>query len=674
MCSRISCIKIVLAFLAALAVSPFALAASVHFQTNTPGLFNQSNVLQVAMPLINIGDATAVSVRVSSATLAGAATQSSLPLNLGNIDSNKDAVFEGSFPSGSLSQGTAYLLTVKGTYQLAGKTYGFSVNRQIKLPPPPEGSVSLAEVRLDPTESCPNFPLCTPGPDTVFIPNEVNEEGPPVPTGPFNPPASISNPTFMPQDAGLGGSGGIVFNQTTPNAPNPNSLFSGIPPDMSGASSTTCVGDLAPVCTNLVLMTGNTFLAWSTDGGATFPNAQIVRPGNVYSDTPDGGFCCDQIVQYVPSINRYIWLIQTRRASVGTGSNNGPNRLRIALASPQAIISSGAKAWTYYDLTSATFGIGNNWLDYPDMAVGNNYLYVSVDQVSTGLIVARLPLASLAAGANVAIGFTDPAKGAIPYGAHLSQNALDGVYWAGHNNTSSLRVYRMPEAGNQYFWQSVNINSWSKSNYATTAPDGLDWLAFVFPRPSVMGAVRRGAGNGNNNDLWLAWGAGKDNNFAQSHIELVRLTRNGDGSVAFASQAQIWNGNLAFAYPSLATDSGGHLALAVSWGGGPSNTYGSSAVGFWGDFIVYYIDQSNLTAAYDVYKNGNYVGNQPRWGDYITVRPAANPNAPFEFSAFGYAVKQDPANRDGCNTVAGVSTGCKFAPQYFRFEWQSPVP
>jgi len=63
-----------------------------------------------------------------------------------------------------------------------------------------------------------------------------------------------------------------------------------------------------------VFMTGNWDAAFSSDGGHTFKEL------NPYSMMLQGtpGFGCDQIVQYVPQINRFVWLLQSN-----TGSNNG---------------------------------------------------------------------------------------------------------------------------------------------------------------------------------------------------------------------------------------------------------------------------------------------------------------------------------------------------------------
>ena len=677
-CARKFFVCVVSAFALLCAAPAHAAKPGVHFQTEVPGLFGEGSNLRVALPIANVGDSGATNVIVSAVTLAGVGPVNVLNAALGAVDASAKAVLEVDFVNPVVPTGTRLLMKVTGTYSLGGSSYGFMLNRPIATPPPPNGSGRLSEVRIVPSRTVCTVGPCTPLP-AVFERqdfSEVDRAGPPVPTGRFNPPLAqfpTRSPLPAPPAPGVGGSGGIQFDQTSKNAPNSAQLFSGIPPDMSGASSSNCTfGELGGLlCRDLVVMTGNTFLAYSTDGGQTFPSAQIVRPGNVYSDTPDGGFCCDQVMQYVPSIDRYVWLIQTTRATIGLDAKNnpilGPNRLRIALASPASLRASGALAWTYYDITSATLGIGNNWLDYPDLTVGNNFLYFSVDQVGGGLIVGRLPLADLAAGVATTLQFTDQANRGTAYGAHLSQSAGDGVYWAGHNKTDNIRVFRMPESGNFYFWQSLQLPySWNKTDFVSNAPDNLDWLGFRFPSPAVIGAARRG---GNFNDVWFAWSAGRDSAFAQPHIELLRLNRNADGSVSSPVQTQIWNATTAFQYPSLASNGNGNLAVGLGWGGN-STQYGSFAVGIWGDYTVYYLEPSDLTSAYVAFDTSTPPKpfTQPRWGDYITVRGAANPRAPNQFTSFGYSVKRDPTDRDSCKNTTTGRTGCRYEPQFFRFQ------
>jgi len=72
----------------------------------------------------------------------------------------------------------------------------------------------------------------------------------------------------------------------------------------------------------------NEFIALSVDGGLSFTS---FNPGSFYADFPDGGVCCDQIVQFVPSIDRFVWLDQYWAGA------NGRNRYRLAVFTPAAV-------------------------------------------------------------------------------------------------------------------------------------------------------------------------------------------------------------------------------------------------------------------------------------------------------------------------------------------------
>ena len=58
---------------------------------------------------------------------------------------------------------------------------------------------------------------------------------------------------------------------------------------------------------------------------------------------------------------------------------------------------------------------------------------------------------------------------------------------------------------------------------------------------------------------------------------------------------------------------------------GGARDYPNSCFGILGDFVVYFRDASAATPGAD---------SEPRWGDYITVRPSAAD--PRRFAAFGY--------------------------------------
>lgn len=362
-------------------------------------------------------------------------------------------------------------------------------------------------------------------------------------------------------------------------------------------------------------------------------------------------------MQYVPSIDRFIWLMQFNNQTDSKGNRLTGNRLRMASASPAGIINSGGTAWTYWDLTTGLFGLGTNQLDYPDISVGDNDLYVSADnRYGIGLIVMRVPLSQIRAGITINIGYTNPSDSQNAYGAHLSQNTGDEIFWGGTPSNSALRIFSLQEASDTYFWRDIMVGTFSTAGLSSKTPDGQNWLAFdagAFPGITVLGATRQFQTGGglfpHVNNLWFAWPAGTDKNFPQPHVEMVVLDR--DNNFNIVQHDQIWNSSFAFAYPALAANSNSNgslpeIGLSLETGGG--GNYENHAVGFWGDFVVY------LTTSSDTGTN--------RYGDYVTIRQ--NSPDPRLFAAFGY----------GLNNVPPPGSGFRADVHYILFGRPSPTP
>lgn len=452
------------------------------------------------------------------------------------------------------------------------------------------------------------YPAFTP---TGDVNDRNNEFAYPVPAGPLRgtlaPTAQASQ--FLKiqkkkEDIPQGGAGDpVVFTDYDPLGTTSNV---GSPPDMNAGRGG-----------NVALLSYNSRVQLTTDGAVNWTERDptTIFPSGAATDANgnnlDRGFCCDQIIQYVPKIDRFVWLMQF--CGTGPGSClNGINKLRIAAASPQDIVNSNLTSWTYWDLTSATFNLGNTTMDYPDLSVGDNFLYLSSDAVASGLFVVRIPLSEIQNSQTINMGYTDPANGLVPRGGHISHNTGNEVFWAGHNNSSQMRVFSMREGDNQYFWRNININSWNQGAITSTAPDGTDWLSFGFPGNAVLGITRRSG-----NEVWFAWSAKPGNGFQNTHVQVVEININ---NYSVISQWQIWNNDYAFAYPSLCTNENNEVGISLAWGG--KQNYGNHAVGILGDFVVWYPELSDAANA--------------RWGDYVSVR-RNSPNGRL-YDASGYAV------------------------------------
>jgi hypothetical protein len=612
------------------------LASPVVLSAVAPGvsLLNPTSLLS-AFQITNTGTAAATNVQVTAITLvSGTLTSPTLPVSLGTIPIGGFAVVNADFFGGLFISGNSYALTVSGTYAVGASTYCFTLNSNLIIPPAAPGSraVTTTTVGSNTVSGAP-FPPRPPN----FGP-EQNGAGWTVPTGPFvsGTPTPIGTGT---QTAPLRDPGTVVF--TVNNGAGLN-------------ASTCCTEPSGASGGGVVFVTANFLAAYSTDGGSTFPTH--LDPTTIFPND-NVGLCCDQIVQYVPSIDRFIWLLQGTDAT----AVNQPNGVRIASARPADIINSGGTAWTYWNLTPDVFGepIGTGF-DYPDLSVGNNYLYMSWDVgwpgcptgCNSGHLVARTPLSQIQAGGTISIDYTTPSDSSSAWGAHLSQNTQNEIFWAGHpnNSTTSLRVFSLAEGSGAYFWRDIGTASWSNTNLTSTTPDGQDWLskASGFPGNAVIGATRAPGPPGAPGELfsdgiWFAWDAGTDGNFSQPHIEMVTLDRSNNFSLV--QQVQIWNGGFAFAYPALATNAcTGEVGLSLETGG--NGNYENHAVGFWGDFLVYITTGSNVGTG--------------RFGDYVTIRqaPATGSNPGNLFDAFGYGLDTVPPPGSGTQTdVRYVSFG-----------------
>lgn len=625
----------------------------VEITSGLPGIGTDSpNLLLVALPIQNIGMTTAQKVKITSIKLDPAALIGSVsPASLGDLIEGAVVTINAQFDRSSLTPGSEYPLSVTGEYEAGGTTHSFTLNSTVTAPSNASSGEFIAKVSTSKSVFISN-PKFYPVPADLIDNEEEgrNPEGAPVPIGKTQLlfPAAFSTKFMGEQLPPVNVPGAAVptvsFGKDTPFGRNNG----GTPVDPSGASG---VGANAA---NVVLTTGNTYASVSVDGGQTFTNLNPFcmfgyiscdAAGNqIGSPLVDGNLCCDQVIHYAPSINRFIWLMQTWPTNWVNGGNrsnpSGNNRLRIVVVSPDDVRSwatGGASSWLVFDLTTAGLGLtgANDWLDYPDLSIGNNSLYVSVDKLGSGnggLLVARIPLNQLSAAGTINYRYTNPSDiNGRAHGSHLMQNPGDSIFWAGHNATNKLTVFNWPESSNNFAWRDVNINSYSNTDYSSNTPTGTNWLAGAsgFGLENVQGAVRVPLLGLCNpalgacppaDELWFAWGAGKNtaNNRPQPYVEVVHIDSQ---SFALKEQMHIWNASYAFAYPAFARNARNEVGVAIGVGGGDREAH--TSVGFMGDFTVWSLSTSDSSIT--------------RYGDYLTIRKAS-PNDTL-FSAVGYGIK-----------------------------------
>jgi len=560
-------------------------------------------MLATAVSVLNREGEVARNVRVTKLSLAGGVLRDQLPIDLGTIAAGEAVPLYASF-AGKFAPEGSYALSVEGIYDETNGSKPFKFDLVLVVPKRGPGQGVLGKVEVDPAkvEGAP-FPSQPP----KFDEEEVNQANWTVPIGPPVAGAPTQTPTGIQRGSGKASAstpqnaGPIVI-----NANSPLGLSSGGPGPVSSVAEPSGASNGGSV----VFSTVNWAAAYSSDGGATFTQ---VNPTTIFP-ADAVGYCCDQVVQYAPSIDRFIWFLQG-------------NGYRLAVARPSDLVASGATAWTYWNLTPTLFGQpAGTGFDYPDLSIGDNFLYMSWDAgfgcpsgCRAGFQVARTSLAGLAAGGSITIEFTDPPDAPMAWGSHIMQDTGNEIFWAGHNSTSNMRVFSLAEGSGFYFWSDVSISSWPSGALSSITPDGRNWVAGSsgFPGNAIIGSTRVG------NQLWFAWTAAGNGQFRQPHVEIAVLDRASGYGVL--SRVQIWNDAYGFAYPALATNACTHeVGLSLEYGG-PSD-FENHVVGLWGDFVVYVM-------------TGSTVGTT-RFGDYVTIRQ--QPPTPMDrgnlFNAFGYGL------------------------------------
>ena len=611
-----------------------------------------------------------------------------LPIALGDVAPDASIVLQASFDAAD-AKVHEYRLSVTGQYRQNGVMVPFRAAQLFRPVAPPSTERARRTFVTPQTVDGGKFTPMPVKPATFQVSGEESER-PPLPSGTGlkgpRPPVSATQLGAPAGAAAAAAPRVLRVGITQANDPvlfRTNKLIGGPsaflrPPEPTGATS--FARQSPPLAQDVVFAAGNINAAFSIDGGGSFttvdPTAIFDFTDGAGTPIDGGGLCCDQVVQYVPSIDRYVWLMLTRpRRVANRGIEIGPNRMRIAIASPQDIVESGATRWRFFDLTPATFTWDDaRWFDYPDLSFGNGNLYISASiidpnapdmRTARGLVVARISFADARDASPMPIEFLSPEFSDVADQGRLVQHAGDTAFWAGHVTDSRVRVFSWPESAPTASQHDVGIYAWSAADYASLDPDGRNWLPLHQTGAIVAGTRRAGTGAPGDRpqEVWLAWSAGRDASFPQPWIDVLRIDAE---TFTYISELPVWNSPYVFAYPSLTVNADHEVGMAAAWGGASAN-YGNTAVGILGDFVLWITGVSDMSAQLLMPRGPDRV-LEPVFGDYLTVR-THSPDA-YLYSGYTYRVARDADNPGQCEpTVAG----CRFEVIFTLFGRRSRI-
>jgi hypothetical protein len=372
-----------------------------------------------------------------------------------------------------------------------------------------------------------------------------------------------------------------------------------------------------------IVQTSNWDIAYTTNGGATTPTWLYQNPY-----TLQAGFCCDQTLTYVPSRDRLIY----EGLTLGTGTQTG---FSIAVTK-----STAPTAWCVYHFDASSFGsTAGDVLDYPKIAYGNNYLYVTWNQydstgsnwMDTGL--ARMPLDSLASCAGFGFNYVSRTDN-FTFGLTYGPSSLDTFYWvsdwytSGSGSGTSERIYSWPENSGSYSYTDVAVAAYNFAGGSCASADGVvtNWCTRDDPRWESAWISRAeynaqaNAAFGGDTILGVAItaGPGGGDTFPYVIYEYFKLN-----SLSYIQTSATYSDGYAFAYAGCAPNLYGYVGCTMSWGGGTGTTH------YYPGGLILVQDNISPTQPWAADFNLYGAGNATAWGDYMVTQPFQPAVGPF---------------------------------------------
>lgn len=340
-----------------------------------------------------------------------------------------------------------------------------------------------------------------------------------------------------------------------------------------------------------ILYTGNWYATRSLDDGASW---DFLSPFN-YLPPASGGFCCDQVALYDHSRDLTFWLLQY----IVDGNTN---TLRLAVKRGATL---GNNSWYWWDLRPADVdGAWTDvWFDYPDLALSNDYLYLTANvftspqEVWERSVVFKFPLDDLASATQM----TYRVWNTTAFGnLRCVQGARDTMYFAAHTGLDQIRVWTWGEESNQLAISDVDVTAWTEGTYTAAGPDGNNWLGRADGR--ITGAW---AGGG---VLGFMWTANASGSRAVPHVRVVRIN---EETKALIDEPDIWSSSTAYAYPAACPNDLGHVGITM---------FRSDAGAVHPSHVVGVLDDYSPSWSLLATRDGTHGPADGKWGDYLACR------------------------------------------------------
>jgi hypothetical protein len=432
-------------------------------------------------------------------------------------------------------------------------------------------------------------------PRAIGTPDLSPQPVPPLPAGDASRPQPDSPPTSL----RLAGGPGLPCDERSYTAsivkPAGASVHTVGEPSVALAGTTTGDSDTA-------FYTGNQFAAVSLDGGQTWTHV------NPYTRFPalDGGFCCDQRTLYVPSRDITVWYLQYWPSAT---TNKGSIRLAVSVG------RTGLRndVWHSFVFDPQMFGFpAGYWFDFPDVAHSEDHLWLSVNVITptpwmnVDSLVLKMPLdeVKVSGGTINATFWTRGTTLGPGRNYRFAQGATDTMYFGSHQSTSSIRIFRNPDASAVLTFEDRAVATWSDTDptYVSVLGNSTNWADRAVP--FIKGAYA------NAREYGFLWHSGTHAGRPQPYVRIARFST---VDHSLLGEEDIWNPVLAWLYPAAATNSAGHIGCVLAAGGAPQKPVATLLI----------VDDCRPTFAGPPIVGFAFSTHDPTyagWGDYFSMQ------------------------------------------------------
>lgn len=350
---------------------------------------------------------------------------------------------------------------------------------------------------------------------------------------------------------------------------------------------------------------GNVFAAVTNNMGSSWTSLNVNQNPPPVADS-QGLPIGDQWVYYVPSRDIFIW-----QSMYNSNASNTRNAIRISSTSASNFKSTSNITWCNHYIVPATLGAtGNVFLDRPDGAMGDNFMWFTATQFGLpamndlGASVYAISLDQLADSTcpNLTVHSTFNSGEVVPV---LTNGANSTMFWAYHDSIAALTIYSRSESltapvgpTTATHSSSPNVSSWT-----CNTPNGMNLCL-----QSGIKAMVGWAANGQIGFLWNAGpGTGGLGTFPFPYVQEAVYNQSSLANPVLERQLSSPTGT--YMYPSVATNNRGHLGGSITYM--ENGSYPSSVVWIADDF-----GSGTNSSALLITPSNNAIS--PRWGDYFS--------------------------------------------------------